>query len=102
MERLSLILPSFRRLGWSNAKAKEAWEPRISRIIAAWYDIEWLSVAVGMRECAMLSPAFYAIADPLERWGKHKLSDLLLPTHSDSHHVSVHCPMHGVTVTTIA
>ena len=68
MEPYSMILPSFRRLAWSSVKAKEVWEPRITRVVTAWYDIEWLSIVSGIRECTILSPPFWEATSRLEGW----------------------------------
>lgn len=43
------------RHAWVSAKAQQIWAPRLKRIVKAWSDIEWLSVAEGVRRCALAS-----------------------------------------------
>lgn len=55
MKRLSFELPEFIRISWVSDTDREVWEPRIDRIIKAWREVEWLSVAEGIRQCATIS-----------------------------------------------
>ncbi len=55
MKRLSFELPEFIRISWVSETDREVWEPRIDRIIKAWREVEWLSVAEGIRQCATIS-----------------------------------------------
>src|SRR5262245_31352270 len=78
MDRLDFTLPDFTRLSWVSDVAREAWEPKISRITKAWLDIEWLAVEAGVRRCCitMASPEdFVARAGD---WARHGLSALPL------------------------
>lgn len=52
MTRLDFRLPEFTRYAWVSDRAREVWGPRITRIQAAWSEIEWRSVAAGVRSCA--------------------------------------------------
>lgn len=52
MTRLDFRLPEFTRYAWVSDRAREVWGPRITRIQAAWSEIEWRSVAAGVRPCA--------------------------------------------------
>ncbi|HEY9420080.1 MAG TPA: hypothetical protein VIW92_01575 [Thermoanaerobaculia bacterium] len=54
MERLGFLLPDFTRLAWVNDAARSVWEPRFRRITRAWWEIEWRSVAAGLRPCAVV------------------------------------------------
>ena len=54
-DRLPHVLPDFTRLSWVNDRARSVWEPRITRIGSAWAEIEWRSVASGIRRCALTS-----------------------------------------------
>jgi 2-polyprenyl-3-methyl-5-hydroxy-6-metoxy-1,4-benzoquinol methylase len=54
-DRLPHVLPDFTRLSWVNDRARSVWEPRIARIGSAWAEIEWRSVASGIRRCALTS-----------------------------------------------
>lgn len=53
--RLDFSLPEFTRVSWASDAAREVWSPRLQRITRAWLDLEWLSVAEGVRPCAILS-----------------------------------------------
>lgn len=53
-ERLPFVLPDFNRHAWTSELARSIWEPRIARILRAWLDVEWLSVAAGTRECGLI------------------------------------------------
>ena len=53
MERLDFRLHDFTRWVWTGDSARAVWEPRIARIGAAWRELEILSVAAGMRRCAL-------------------------------------------------
>lgn len=53
-ERLPFVLPDFTRYSWVSELARSAWEPRIARVVRAWLDLEWLSVANGIRDCGLL------------------------------------------------
>lgn len=53
-DRLEFVLPDFTRLSWTDDKARGVWEPRVRRIHQAWSDIEWISVATGVRTCALI------------------------------------------------
>lgn len=54
---LDFRLPPFTRVSWTSDAARATWEPRMRRILAAWRDIEWQSVAEGVRACGTLSMA---------------------------------------------
>jgi len=78
MDRLDFTLPDFTRFSWVSDVAREAWEPKFSRITKAWLDIEWLAVESGVRRCCitMASPEdFVARAGD---WARHGLSALPL------------------------
>lgn len=78
MERLDFVLPDFTRLSWVSDAAREVWELRLKRIAKAWLEIEWLTVASGIRRCGvtMASPEdFVARAG---EWAKHGLNALPL------------------------
>jgi len=77
-ERLPFVLPDFNRHSWISESAKSVWEPRISRILHAWLHIEWLSVAAGIRECALIwiSPNVLPKVTPM--WEAAQLSAVQL------------------------
>ena len=52
-DRLNFVLPDFTRVTWVSDRAREIWEPRVKRIRIAWRRLEWISVAEGIRRCAL-------------------------------------------------
>ena len=54
MERLPFELPAFTRTSWVSDRAREVWGPRLEQIARAWQEIEWRTVAAGVRACAAL------------------------------------------------
>lgn len=76
LKRLPFRLPDFTRLSWTSDRARASWEPRLRRISDAWFQIEWLSVADGVRPCCLLrmSPARFLAETP--RWAERKVSAL--------------------------
>jgi len=53
-ELLDFVLPDFLRLAWVNEPAREVWSVRFQQIVRAWAELEWLSVAAGIRNCALV------------------------------------------------
>jgi hypothetical protein len=86
MEKLGFTLPEFTRLTWVNDRAREAWEPRLSRIRQAWMEIEWLAVAEGVRRCCITfaSPQDFLVKGP--QWADLGLNALPLELHSVSNY----------------
>jgi hypothetical protein len=75
-DRLGYVLPDFTRASWVGDRARAVWEPRISRIGAAWAAIEWRSVIAGIRPCALTSvPADQLIARTAE-WAGYNLATM--------------------------
>ena len=68
MRRLPFVLPEFTRLAWVSDRAREVWEPRIRRISEAWNEIQWLSVAAGIRPCASIRMSERAVARHAPVW----------------------------------
>jgi hypothetical protein len=52
-DRLDFTLPEFTRVAWVSDRARGVWEPRIERIVGAWNEVEWRSVAAGARQCSL-------------------------------------------------
>jgi SAM-dependent methyltransferase len=72
MERLPFRLHDFTRWSWVSDPARYVWEPRLAAIGAAWQEVEWLSVAQGMRGCTlrMVQPAELApLESEMSRYG---------------------------------
>lgn len=55
MDRLDFELPEFVRISWVSDPARALWEPRLQAITRAWREIEWRTVAEGVRRCAVTS-----------------------------------------------
>lgn len=51
LPRMEFALPEFQRCVWVSDGARASWEPRIKRITDAWREIEWRTVAEGVRPC---------------------------------------------------
>jgi uncharacterized protein len=77
-ERLPFTLPEFNRRSWVSEQAQSVWGPRIDRILRAWRDIEWLSVAEGVRECGLIWVYRSELAELVPRWESARLSAIEL------------------------
>jgi hypothetical protein len=53
-ELLNFVLPDFLRLAWVSEPARDVWAERFQQVMRAWSELEWLSVAVGIRDCAQV------------------------------------------------
>jgi hypothetical protein len=53
LKLLDFRLPDFTRYAWVSDTARNVWQPRINNISACLGELEWLSVAAGLRECAL-------------------------------------------------
>ncbi len=78
LERLEFILPDFTRLTWVSERAREVWEPRLSQIIKAWFEIEWLSVLAGVRPCCLTTVTPEEFVSKAGEWAKRGLTALPL------------------------
>jgi Methyltransferase domain len=76
MERLSFALPEFSRVSWVSDEARDAWQPRLEAIIGAWSEIEWRSIAAGVRACAVRMPGPSEFVSEGQRWAEAGLSGL--------------------------
>jgi SAM-dependent methyltransferase len=52
-DRLDFRLPDFTRVSWTSDTARATWKPRVQRIGRAWAEVEWSSVAAGLRRCSL-------------------------------------------------
>ena len=75
-DRLAHVLPDFTRLSWVSDRARATWEPRISRIGAAWAAIEWRSIVSGIRLCALTSVSAQHLVSRSAEWAGHNLSGM--------------------------
>jgi SAM-dependent methyltransferase len=83
-ERLPFVLPEFSRQAWVGELARSVWEPRIARVMRAWLDIEWLSVAARMRDCGLMWTPLNLLPALIPMWETAGLSAIQLQI-ADSH-----------------
>lgn len=76
MDRLDFSLPDFTRLSWVSDSAREVWEPRLSQITKIWLEIEWLSVASGLRRCCITTASPEDFLVQAGKWVKLGLNAL--------------------------
>jgi len=76
MDRLDFSLPDFTRLSWVSDPAREVWEPRLQQITKAWLEIEWLSVADGVRRCGVTIVSPEEFVQQAGEWVKRGLNGL--------------------------
>ena len=70
--------PGFIRLAWVSEQARTAWEVRLARIAAVVDEIEWRSVAAGLRRCALASARGSDLRDLQARLAEHGLTSKAL------------------------
>jgi hypothetical protein len=83
-EQCPNFLPDFTRHLWASDAARARWGFRIEAIRRAWSEIEWLSVAEGVRRCALVSLSNAALPDIKNRWLEHRLSATSVPSGSSA------------------
>lgn len=69
MKRLNFVLPEWTRIIWVSEEAKRVWEPRISAINKAWFNVERRSVMEGIRGAAIQSfseAEFFEVMEKIE------------------------------------
>lgn len=71
-------VPGFIRLAWVSEQARAAWELRLARIAAAVDELEWRSVAAGLRRCALASTRRSDVRDLQARLAEHGLTSKAL------------------------
>ena len=76
LKQLPFRLPDFTRMSWTSDRARAVWEPRIKRISEAWSQIEWLSVADGVRCCALMRMSPERFVASTGRWADRRVSAL--------------------------
>lgn len=72
--RLSYVLPDFTRVSWVSDDARTVWEPRLSRIGAAWNAVESASIGAGIRRCALTSVAAESLVPRTAAWAREGFS----------------------------
>jgi hypothetical protein len=76
LNRLPFVLPDFTRMAWTSDRARAAWEPRFKQISRAWSQIEWLSVAKGVRRCCLIRIPDTQFQSSTSHWAAHNISAL--------------------------
>lgn len=84
-ELLDFRLPDFTRFAWVSDAAQATWQPRFQRISDAWAELEWRSVAVGLRPCHLTRVVPEELAAAAARWARHGLSTLPLAAEARTH-----------------
>jgi SAM-dependent methyltransferase len=67
-------MPQTTRVCWASARAQSVWEPRLNKIVQAWIDIEWRSVAAQIRACALIWVSPRDLASLIPSWKESRLS----------------------------
>lgn len=80
LDRLPFQLPDFTRIAWTSDKARIVWGPRIEQISRAWHEIEWRSVADGVRPCALTRLSETELASKMRDWAAAGLTHVILGT----------------------
>lgn len=78
MKRLDFVLPDFARVAWTSDVARDVWEARIERVVAAWLEIEWRAVVAGERRCAIATVSPEALVARGAQWAEHGLTPVAL------------------------
>lgn len=78
MERLDFVLPDFNRLAWVSERARALWEPRVEDIARRFHQIEYRSVAEGLRPCCAVTMSPTQFLEEAEEWTRLGLTALPL------------------------
>jgi hypothetical protein len=78
MERLDFSLPDFARVIWASKRAHDVWGQRLERIVETWAEVEVLSIALGLRRCAVMAVSNDNIAARVLKCGELGLQWLSL------------------------
>lgn len=74
MKLLDFRLHDFTRYSWASDLARNVWQPRFEKIMAWWERVEWLSVAAGLRGCALKIVHAAALPELSDEMRRHGLS----------------------------
>src|SRR5947209_13411671 len=72
-ELLDFVLPDFLRLAWVSDPARDVWSVRFQQVMRAWAELEWLSVAAGIRTCALVRTPKRTFDDCIRKLGPRGL-----------------------------
>lgn len=82
MKRLSFQLPDFFRHAWVSDNARLVWEPRFKAVSRACSQLQWLTVASGMRAAGLSRFTPEALVSEAPRWLKRGVGYLPLSVES--------------------
>jgi hypothetical protein len=97
IQRLDFRLPEFTRYAWTSDHAREVWEPRVHRIIAGLQEVEWRSIVLGLRSCALravMPEQLCSLAATLESYGL-KVEPLQAIAITENYSASMQAPLDG-------
>ena len=97
IQRLDFRLPEFTRYAWTSDRAREVWEPRVQRIIAGLQEVEWRSIVLGLRACALRvvsSDQLTSLATTLAAYGL-QVEPLQAIAVSENYSASLQTPTEG-------
>ena len=81
-ELLDFVLPDFLRLAWVSDPARDVWAVRFQQVMRAWAELEWLSVAAGIRACALVRTPKLKPDDFIDKLGPRGLQAMPLSQQS--------------------
>jgi hypothetical protein len=84
VDRLDWKLPEFTRFAWTGDRARAVWATRLARLDALRSEVEWRSVAAGVRACAMGSIAAQDVEPRSDSLAAHGLEMRRLERHADA------------------
>jgi hypothetical protein len=67
------VLPPILRVTWVSNHARDVWGDKFAEFSKAWHEIEWRSVAHGVRPCALLFLSLEELADLASQLREFKL-----------------------------
>lgn len=97
IQRLDFRLPEFTRYAWVSDRAREVWEPRVQRVIAGLQEVEWRSIALGLRACALraVSPEQLTSLSAMLASHNLKIEPLQVIAVSENYSASMQTPAEG-------
>jgi hypothetical protein len=74
VDRLDFVLPEFVRVSWVSDAARATWESRFAQVTRAWLQLEWRSVAAGLRGCGVTLIAPTELPGMARDWAHHGMT----------------------------
>jgi len=82
VRRLPFTLPDFTRCAWVSDAARDVWARRLRMVSDAWREVQWLSVAAGVRRAADVRVPEPYLRRHARRWRAHGLRYAVLARES--------------------